>query len=65
MIDSGSWKFGGHESCSRPRIGSGETWTEELVVRRAVSGDMIGEPCCELEATDEALMAEMGMAEAG
>lgn len=33
---------------------------EELVVKTAVSGDMMGEPCCELEATEDALMAEAG-----
>jgi hypothetical protein len=59
--DSGSWKLEGKTSSSRPRMGSGEGWAEEFVVRTAVSGDMMGEPCCEFEATDEALMADMGM----
>lgn len=31
----------------------------------AVSGDMMGEPCCELEATEEELMAEAGMVDCG
>lgn len=30
------------------------------MVRTAVSGDMMGEPCWELEAIEEALIAEMG-----
>lgn len=59
-IGSGSWKLGGHGSSSLPRIGSGEPWTDELVVRTAVSGDMMGEPCWELEATEEAEIAETG-----
>jgi hypothetical protein len=45
IMDSGSWKLGGHESSSKPRAGSGEACTDELVVMTAVSGDMMGEPC--------------------
>lgn len=41
-------------------MGSGEGWIEELVVRTAVPGDMMGEPCCGLEATEEVLMADKG-----
>ena len=59
--DSGSWKLEGKDSSSRPRMGSGEAWTEEYVVRKTVSGDMIGEPCCEFEVPDEALIADMGI----
>jgi hypothetical protein len=59
--DSGNWKLEGKVSSSRPRMGSGEGWTEEYVVRTAVSGDMIGEPCCEFEVPVEALIADMGI----
>ena len=62
-IESGSWKMGGNGSSSLCRIGSGEAWTDEFVVSTAVSGDMTGEPSRELEAAEEALMAEMGTAE--
>lgn len=58
-MDSGSSK-GGREgkSGSRPRMPSGETCTEELLVMIwVVSGDMIGEACTENE---EVLMAEDG-----
>ena len=41
-------------------MGSGEACTEELVVRTASSGDMMGDPGCELEAIEEALIAERG-----
>jgi hypothetical protein len=61
-IGSGSSKLGGHRSSPRPLKGSGEAWTEELVVRMVASGDMMGEPCCELEAMEEELTAEAGMA---
>lgn len=33
---------------------------EEFVVRTAVSGDMIGEPCCEFEATEEEKLVDEG-----
>lgn len=61
-IDSGSSKFGGRQSFSRPRGPSGEPCREELfVVSCVVSGDMTGEACSELEVvTDEALIAEAG-----
>lgn len=59
--DSGNWKLEGNTSSSLPRMGSGEGCTEEYVVRTAVSGDMSGEPSCEFEAPDEALIADMGM----
>jgi hypothetical protein len=60
--DSGSWNMpaGTWSSSSRPRIGSGEAWMELLLVMMAVSGDMMGDPCRELEPTDDALRAEMG-----
>lgn len=61
--DSGSWKLEGQGSSSRPRMGSGDGWTDELVVRTAVSGDMMGDPCSELEATEDALMADSGTLE--
>lgn len=64
-MESGSWKFGGHWSSSLDRTGSGDAWIDEFVVRTAVSGDMMGEPCRELEAAEEALMAETGAAEEG
>lgn len=41
-------------------MGSGEAWIDEFVVKTFVPGDMIGDPCSELEATEEALMAEPG-----
>lgn len=60
-IDSGSSKGGGRYSDSRPRGPSGEPCIEELfVVSCVVSGDMTGDACCELEATEEALMADAG-----
>jgi hypothetical protein len=64
-MDSGS-SNGGGSSASRPRRPSGDAWTEELfVVSWAVSGDMMGEFCGELEvAADEALMADAGRDEA-
>lgn len=37
----------------------GDPSIEELLVR-VVPGDMVGDPCCELEATEDALMAEAG-----
>lgn len=43
-------------------MGSGEAWMEELTVRMAGSGDIIGDPCCELEALEDALMADAGAA---
>lgn len=60
-MDSGSSNGGGKgESDSRPRGPSGETWREELfVVICVVSGDMMGEACAELEATDEVLNADV------
>lgn len=58
---SGNSKLEGHCSSSLPRMISGEAWTEELVVRTAVSGDMMGEPRCELEAMEEELTAEVGI----
>jgi hypothetical protein len=61
-IGSGNSKFGGQVSSSRERRGSGDAWIEELVVRTAVSGDMMGEPCCELEAREEELIADVGKA---
>jgi hypothetical protein len=57
---SGSSKFETNRSSLRPRNGSGDGWIEELVVRTAVSGDMMGEPCCEFEAMEEELTAEVG-----
>jgi hypothetical protein len=64
-IGSGNSKPGGQMSTSWPRPrpnweGSGDAWSEELVVRMAVSGDMMGDPCCELEALEEELMADIG-----
>ena len=38
---------------------------DEFLVNTAVSGDMMGEPCRELEATEEELMADTGTAEGG
>lgn len=43
----------GDSPSSLPRIGSGEACMELLRVMAAGSGDMTGEPCCGLEATDE------------
>ena len=53
----------GCDCSSRPRNGkgSGDGWTELLVVNMAISGDMMGESCNELDAIEEALMAEAGM----
>jgi hypothetical protein len=63
MMDSGSWKLVGQEQpSSRPRMVSGLGWIEEEVVKAAASGDMMGDPFCEFEATDEPLMEEMGSA---
>jgi hypothetical protein len=38
---------------------------ELFVVIQVVCGDMPGEGCCELDATDEALTAEAGIEEEG
>jgi hypothetical protein len=57
--DSGSWLKGGHWSSSWIGRVRGDPWTEELLVR-VVPGDMVGDPWWELEATDDALMAEAG-----
>ena len=59
-MDSGSSKFGGGYSVSRPRGPSGEPCMEELfVVSCVVSGDMMGEAWTELAVvTGEALMAD-------
>lgn len=46
------------------RMGSGDACIDEFLVKTAVSGDMMGEPWRELEATDEELMADTGAAEA-
>jgi len=64
-MESGSSKGGREKSVSLPRGPSGEPWREELlVVSWAVSGDMMGEVCRELEVvTEEALMAEAGVFE--
>lgn len=51
---------GGNCSTSGPRQGSGDGWIELLVVKTIFSGDIIGDSCCELDATEEALMAEAG-----
>lgn len=59
-MESGSWKLGGYDSSSKARAGSGDAWMEELMVRAAVSGDMMGDPFCELDATEEPLTAEAG-----
>lgn len=59
-MDSGSWKFGGYCSSSKAREGSGDAWMEELLVRTAVSGDIMGDPLRELEATEDPLTAEVG-----
>lgn len=42
-------------------MGSGEACTDEFVVMMAVSGDMTGEPCWELEAIEDTLVAEVGI----
>jgi hypothetical protein len=61
-IDSGSSKGGGGPSESRPRGPSGEPCMEEVLVGSwAVSGDVIGDACSELEVTEEALIADAGM----
>lgn len=61
-MDSGSSKTGGIDSASRPLGPSGEHWRELLlVVLCVVSGDIIGDACCELDATEEALIAEEGI----
>jgi hypothetical protein len=41
-------------------MGLGDGWTEELVVRTTVSGDIMGDPSCEWEAALEALIADTG-----
>jgi hypothetical protein len=65
-MDSGSSKCGGVASGSRPLGPSGEPCMELLlVISWEVCGDMIGEACCELEATEEALMADSGTVEEG
>lgn len=62
-IVSGSGKLEGHGSSSLSCMGSGDGWTEELVVRTTVPGDIMGDPCCELEAAEDALMADTGTVE--
>lgn len=63
MMDSGSWKSSeGPWTSSWGRMDSGEAWMEELEVRMVGPGDMIGDPCCELEAPVDALMADAGAA---
>lgn len=51
---------GGNCSASRPRKGSGDGCIELLLVNTMFSGDIMGESCRELDATEEALMAEVG-----
>lgn len=58
IIASGNWNNGGHESSSLAVRSSGEACIDELLVSVAMSGVMIGDPCRELEATDEPLIAE-------
>src|SRR3569833_1882718 len=62
---SGSCRLDGVESWSmslrRRRDGAGEAMMERLAVAPAVSADMMGEPC-ELDVTDDVLMAEGGTA---
>lgn len=61
-MDSGSSKGGRAYSGSRPRGPSGDACRELLFVMSCVVwGDMIGDGCRELEATDEALIADGGM----
>ena len=57
-MDSGSWKLLGHWSSSLAGIGSGDAWIDELVVRIAVSGVMMGDPCRELDEPEEPLRLE-------
>jgi hypothetical protein len=65
-MDSGSSKGVGMISASRPLGPSGEAWRELLLVKICVvCGDMMGDGCCELEATEEVLIAETGTVEAG
>ena len=47
-------------SSSLGRIASGDACKDEFVVKTAVPGDIMGDPCRELEATDEVLIAETG-----
>lgn len=48
VIDSGRSKGGGGQSMARPRGPSGEACTDELVVGKLFSGDMMGDACREL-----------------
>lgn len=61
MMASGSWNPEETGSSFWGRMQSGEACMEELVVKRD-SGDMTGDPCCELEALEEALIADGGAA---
>jgi hypothetical protein len=64
-IDSGNWNNGGHKSSSLAESCSGEACIEEEFVRVASSGVMMGDPCRELDATEEPLMAEMELGTEG